>query len=1566
MKKKFSSEAVNAGRRAAGRNAGQERSDTLKLFCAALMTTTALVAIVPQQARATDKIVDGVQEAVNSPQTFDNVVVGDTLPNSELDIGLAGDLTVNSDLTVGNQNGSKGTLVISGGGEANSVFIGKDSGSEGTATVSGSGANFESDTRVVVGRAGTGSLIVTNGGSVDTGSTFSVGTASGGSGTVTISGAGSKVVNSFATHIGNIGTGTLTISNRGELDGSDVVFFGFGTGSQGTGTVTGSGSKLSGLNIAVGRQGTGTLTVSDGGVVEATTELTIAGFTGSTGTLNIGAAVGETAVAAGNVQDAGGLPASIAFGLGTGTLVFNHTDAALLFDAAISGSGDIDVFSGTTILSGTNDIGTGTITVEGGTLQIAGTTTSTDVYVGKDTGSNGTLTISGSGSQLTANDDIVVGVRETGALSVADGGSATAGGDLIIGQYLDGTGTVTLSGTGSTLTTGDDAFVGLSGTGTLTISEGATATIADKVLLGGNADANGTVNVTGNGSELTSGNSFTVGFNGEGALSVANGGSVAATGDLFIGLYSQGSGTITLSGSGTSLTAGGDVFMGAAGSGALTVSNGATATFADEVLLGGNGGSTGTVSVTDSGSKLTSGNDFTVGLNGTGTLSISNGGVVEGGGHVYVGTSTGSSGTVTISGSGSTLNVGSYLYLAYDAGSSGVLTVSGSGAQVTSDALLLGQGGATLNILDGGDIAITDLAVIGAGSASATISGAGSSLTVGSSGELRVADAGSATLDILAGGTASGGDVRLGRLAGANATVTVSGAGSKLTAGDDTGFKKIIVGEAGTGTLTLSNGGTAQAGGRIFLGYEAGSTGTVTVSGTGSRLVSVNSAIVVGEDGNGRLDISNGGEANVKNDIYLGRFAGSEGTVTISGSGSKLSAGVSFYVGRVGTGTLEISNGGEAFAFRDIHIGAVAGSEGSVTVSGAGSKLTAGDELGIVTIKVGESGTGTLTVSDGGTARARDGFTIAQNAGSTGSLNIGAASGASAAAAGNITDSNGDATTITFGTGTGTLVFNHTDTDLDFNSAVSGNGAILHEAGLTSLTGDFSAFSGTGEVTGGTLSVDTDFGGTVDVRSSGTLTGSGAVGNIDFAAGSFYQATIGGNGFLTSTGTATIDAGSQVKVAFDDLSGVAIWQPIEILSAGTVTGEFGSTNQDSFLFLNFDLSYDPTSVFLTLERNDAAFDDLAETPNQAAVARAVNALPNGNDLYDAFAIQTDAGAIPGILDQLSGEAHASAQGIVFQDSATFRNIISGRINGAFAASGQGTSSQIATNGPGDGLPEFLTSGEIWGEAYGSFGRTFGNANAAGVTRNSGGLVAGLERDGFYGFNAGLLAGYGRTDARVKGRSSDATIDSYTIGAYAGRAYGPLEAQAGTTFSWNEVSSSRSVAFPGFTDTLTADYTSLSFQAFGEVGYGFETPVARLQPFAGLAVTHVTTDGFTEKGGAAALRVEGSSQTLGVSTLGMRARRQVGALDNGAIVTFTGALAWRHSFGDLTPSVTSAFVGGSQSFTVAGTPIDRDTALVEAGVTLSVTEQLDLSAAYRGEFGQAATDNSFNARFGYRF
>ncbi|MGX1499589.1 outer membrane autotransporter protein [Labrenzia sp. MBR-25] len=564
-----------------------------------------------------------------------------------------------------------------------------------------------------------------------------------------------------------------------------------------------------------------------------------------------------------------------------------------------------------------------------------------------------------------------------------------------------------------------------------------------------------------------------------------------------------------------------------------------------------------------------------------------------------------------------------------------------------------------------------------------------------------------------------------------------------------------------------------------------------------------------------------------------------------------------------------------------------------------------------------------------------------------------------------------------------------------YGGAISGTGSLTKSgAGTLTLTGVNTHTGGT-TVSGGRLVVNGRIGATT--LNGGTVGGSGTLGNVtansgstiapgnsigtlnvagnvSFAAGSTYDVEVdsaGNSDKIAATGTVTIDSGAAVKIlaenGTDDGYSYAPSTTYTIISAGTaVTGTFGTVNEN-FAFLDAELSYGATSVTLDLIRNNISFADVARTTNQRAVAGSLSGLASTSDLYRAVAGLNET-QTRRAYDSLSGEIHASLPSMFLNDSARLRDTVTSRIHDTFA--GFSEVPEIAFNGPVGPRGPGLGTGSgfnlnTWGSAYGAYGKLDGDGNAATLSRSTGGALVGLEATAWPQARFGLLAGLGQSQASVSARASSADANSYTLGAYGGVRLSDLGLTFGAAYSWHDVTSERAVAAGGLKDTLTADYWSRTAQVFGEASYALETPWLQVSPFAGLALLHQQTDAFQEQGSATlALTGDGSSQLLGSSTLGLRMSKTLTTTD-GISAALTGALGWRHAIGDLTPDQRMA-LSGLDPFTVQGVPLDRDTALVEAGLALTITDRTTLGLSYQGAFGENARDQGANARVNIRF
>jgi len=501
-------------------------------------------------------------------------------------------------------------------------------------------------------------------------------------------------------------------------------------------------------------------------------------------------------------------------------------------------------------------------------------------------------------------------------------------------------------------------YIGLNSAGTMSITGGSDVLDYVGFIGGANPGSTGEVTVDGAGSTWTNTGNLQVGHEGSGMLRVTHEGAVTSYGSN-IGVSTGSIGEVAVDGAGSTWTNDGHLSVGSHGNGTLNITNGGA-------VINGNGnigyysGSTGEVTVDGADSTWTNNkpyNKLCVGLEGNGTLNITNGGKVsneEG----HIGSESGSTGDVTVDGAGSTWT--------------------------NSDSLSVGRyGNGRLNITNS-SVVSNRQGYIGEWSGSTgkvTVEGASSTWT--NKTDLYIGRAGNGTLNISSGGTVSSDDGYIGRYSSSTSEVTVDGAGSRWT------NNNLFVGYSGSGTLNITNGGKVSynsiAYGFDHVGYDPGSTGEVTVDGVGSSLRSME--LYVGNSGNGTLNITGSGLVDVRGGVRIGDNSGSTGEVRVNGAGSMLDISTDLMVGLAGNGTLNITSGGRLDNNLDGIIGSGSSSTGVITVDGAGSKWTIG-KVSIEELYIGRSGNGTLNITAGGEVSSRTHTNIGYYSGSVGVVTV--------------------------------------------------------------------------------------------------------------------------------------------------------------------------------------------------------------------------------------------------------------------------------------------------------------------------------------------------------------------------------------------------------------------------------------------------------------------------------------------------------------------------------------------------------------------------------------------------
>lgn len=221
--------------------------------------------------------------------------------------------------------------------------------------------------------------------------------------------------------------------------------------------------------------------------------------------------------------------------------------------------------------------------------------------------------------------------------------------------------------------------------------------------------------------------------------------------------------------------------------------------------IGYSSGSMGSVTVDGAGSTWTSSYTLRVGLRGYGTLNIKGGGAVTN--HYGV-------------------KIGSSSY------STGIVTVDGAGSKWTnSDDLTVGsEGNGTMNIINGGAVtnhygyigeeyeSTSEVTVDGTGSTWTNIYG----LTVGGDGD--------GTLNITNGGVVRNNKGHLGFWSGSTGEVSVDGSDSTWTNGSS-----LDVGHFGNGTLNITNGGLVSVAETLTIDYNGGDDSFINMA-TGGML----------------------------------------------------------------------------------------------------------------------------------------------------------------------------------------------------------------------------------------------------------------------------------------------------------------------------------------------------------------------------------------------------------------------------------------------------------------------------------------------------------------------------------------------------------------------------------------------------------------------------------------------------------------------------------------------------------------------------------------------------------
>ncbi|AMO99943.1 autotransporter beta-domain protein [Collimonas arenae] len=582
-----------------------------------------------------------------------------------------------------------------------------------------------------------------------------------------------------------------------------------------------------------------------------------------------------------------------------------------------------------------------------------------------------------------------------------------------------------------------------------------------------------------------------------------------------------------------------------------------------------------------------------------------------------------------------------------------------------------------------------------------------------------------------------------------------------------------------------------------------------------------------------------------------------------------------------------------------------------------------------------------------------------------------------------------------------TVTINFDNAASTFKNDIGGDAGLSKGgSGQLTLAGN-NTYSGDSTIQGGSLNITGSVASNVNVSALGNLAGAGgrihgnvlnsgrvsnsgaglsidgnyvATPNAVLANQLNSTLTVGGNAVLGNSHLVATTPGGTTDPSGYVTQQVGVTGKV-ITAAGGVSGQFADLSFEadgvSFapgVFIAATLQYQPKEVDLHIARTNVAALATAsfgadatrnnagqnlEAALQAAdqmVASGNTGGANGQFLASASALQKTASiaAAAQTLDSLSGQVHASAQALTFQQSQAINRDLGNRLSalGSQADSHDGTG--------------------LWVSALGASGKLSEDGFATGDTTLWGGQFG---VDTHLGSNTIVGAALAYSDGRASFDRLGGQSKSHNTGVslYGRQALGTngwyLSGRAGVASVDSTVT--RDALIGNTVQSLNAGHTDQIWSFYGESGYVLPlSDSTRLTPYAGLSYDRLKRGGFTENGGAFGLTADSQAYRQTAALLGLRG--DAAFQWSGGRSVLQGYAAWQHAFTDGSLDFKAAFVGApAAGFTVQGIGLARNSGWVGLGLSTDVDKRWGWYLNYDLQFGRGGMGNNVVA-LGLRF
>lgn len=293
-------------------------------------------------------------------------------------------------------------------------------------------------------------------------------------------------------------------------------------------------------------------------------------------------------------------------------------------------------------------------------------------------------------------------------------------------------------------------------------------------------------------------------------------------------------------------------------------------------------------------------------------------------------------------------------------------TLSGARTQLDSGALVVGRlRTAALDIADGA-AATSSFGVVGeAEGVAGTVRVMGASTRWVNTSSLVVGQEGIGRVELIGTALLQSPVAVVGSRSSSVGHVLLTGGAHWQATNDAATLGTLLVGEGGIGNVTLTDGAslttldTSVGDASSAINFVSRGTGTVVLEGAGTRWTT--DTLTLGQRGSGSFSAGSGSLLAARS-ITVGLAVDSLGSLTASGAGTRIEVAQNLDVGMATAGTVTVS-GGAAFNVGATRLGELGNGSGTVRVEGTGSTWTSAQ-----TLSVGTAGQGRFTLAGGAVA----------------------------------------------------------------------------------------------------------------------------------------------------------------------------------------------------------------------------------------------------------------------------------------------------------------------------------------------------------------------------------------------------------------------------------------------------------------------------------------------------------------------------------------------------------------------------------------------------------------------